>query len=313
MDQKQENKDKGARAWWVNCAAAHDGSYREDKELAAIDAMEDCIGRVDEQGTAIRRLITRFEACYHEADKEAERIAEAIGAGRCPVESNERPPGRKRELENCHRILSRWCEDPDARGIDLDVGGVAADELAGFIGRPSDLKIWQVRRIVERVGEALDSARSYHTMELDVEGYGEPAAQPAGEHYKDDAEFLKQTRGTIIHYREDGREAEISLAMAVDLLMPCHWDFAGQLGIILRAVGGDLHPGAALAYCAVNVRLSPLCPRLRIISNTLRSFWKGGLGQDTDAGILALLGAQNPVKRWLAASLDKTIRLQLDS
>ena len=313
MHQKEEKQDKGARAWWVNCAAAHDGSFREDKELAAIDAMEDGIGRLDEQTTAIRRLITRFEACYHEADKEAERIAEAIGAGRCPPESKERPPERKRELENCHRILSRWCEDPDVRGMELDVGGVAADELVGFIGRASPLKIWQVQRIVERVGEALDPGRSYHTMELDVEGYGEPAAQPAGEHYKDNAEFLKQTRGTIIHYTEDGREAEISLAMAVDLLMPCHWDFVGYLVIILRAVGGDLHPAAPLAYCAMNVGLSPLCPRLRTISSTLGVFWKGESSEDTDSRILACLGVQNPVKRWLAASLAKTIRLQLDS
>jgi hypothetical protein len=33
---------------------------------------------------------------------------------------------------------------------------------------------------------------------------------------------------------------------------------------------------------------------------------------DIDRRVLASLGAAAPVKRWLAASLDKTIRLQLE-
>jgi hypothetical protein len=44
--------------------------------------MEDAIAPLDEQTTRIRELITRFESCYHEADKEAERIIRAIGDGR---------------------------------------------------------------------------------------------------------------------------------------------------------------------------------------------------------------------------------------
>jgi hypothetical protein len=151
-------------------------------------------------------------------------------------------------------------------------------------------------------------------MALDMGDYGEPGANPAGEHYKDDATFLEQTRQTIIHDIVDGRKARITLAMAVDLLMPCHWDFVGALVIILRAIGGDLHPEQPFTCCARNLNLSPLCDRTRTISNTLGAFWRNEKpAEDTDPDVLASLGRATPVKRWLAASLDKTIRLQLEA
>jgi hypothetical protein len=94
--------------------------------------------------------------------------------------------------------------------------------------------------------------------------------------------------------------------------MPCHWDLAGSLTTILKAIGNDLHPDKPFACCARNIKLSPLCERLRIISNTLGVFWKSQeTNQNIDREILAALGEVTPPKCWLAASLDKTIRLQL--
>ena len=50
-----------------------------------------------------------------------------------------------------------------------------------------------------------------------------------------------------------------------------------------------------------------------MISNTLGAFWKSEeTAEQIDADLLALLGTATPAKRWLAASLDKTIRSQLD-
>jgi hypothetical protein len=300
------------RSCWQNCCALDDERFLEDRELAAIDAMEDSISPLDEETVRIRQLITRFESCYHEADKEAGRIAEAIGAGRCPEESSERPPKRKEELENSRHILSRWCKDAAIRGISMDVGGVSAGELLSYIGQPSPLKIWQVERIVDKVSQALDPNYQYHNLALDLGDYGEAGAKPAGEYYKEDAGFLEQTKKAIIHDMVDGREGRVSLAMAIDLLMPCHWDFVGGLVIILKAIGGDLHPERPFACCARNLKLSPLCDRLRAISDTLGGFWKSEkTGDGIDRKVLASLGAATPVKRWLAASLDKTIRVQL--
>jgi hypothetical protein len=49
-----------------------------------------------------------------------------------------------------------------------------------------------------------------------------------------------------------------------------------------------------------------------MISDTLNVFWRGETTTgDIDRCVLASLGAPTPVKRWLAASLDKTIRLHL--
>ncbi|MHC4720840.1 MAG: hypothetical protein ACYSYT_10245, partial [Planctomycetota bacterium] len=63
-----------------------------------------------------------------------------------------------------------------------------------------------------------------------------------------------------------------------------------------------------------NLKLSPLRDRMRTISNTLGAFWnKKQTDQIIDADILACLGEVTEVKRWLAASLDKTIRLQLEA
>lgn len=289
-----------------------DKSFLEDKELLAIDAMEDSIAPLDDQTKAIRQLITRFEACYHEADKEAEYIIQSIAAGHCLEQSQERPPKRKKELQNARHILSQWCKNPAIKGINLDVGGIGADELLSYIGKPSPLKIWQVERIVDKVTEALDPNCPYHRLALDLGDYGEPGAVSAGERYKDSSAFLEQTKQTIIHDTLDGRKSEVSLAMAIDLLEPCHWDFVGSLVTILKAIGGDLRSGKPLALCQRNIKLSPLCDRLRTISNTLRAFWKDKkTTEDIDRNLLTTLGKATPVKRWLAASLDKTIRLHL--
>jgi hypothetical protein len=295
----------GPREWWQNCAGA-------DEELCAIDAMEDAIAPLDEPTTEIRRLITGFEACYHEAEKEAEFIVAAIGAGCCPQRSNERPPQRKKELEHARHILSVWCENPDTARTEPEVGGIRAEDLRHFLGKPNPLKLWQVARVVDRVSHALDPDYPYHNLVLSVGDHGEPGAGVAGEHYANHTDFLRQTRETIIHDTADDHQSKVSLAFAIDLLMPCGWDFAGCLVTILKAIGGDLHPQRPLACCARNIKLSPLCARLATISKTLGGFWKKEMWtEDVDRHVLGLLGTPTPVKRWLAASLDKTIRLHL--
>ncbi len=294
------------KSCWQNCSGT------DDEEVRLIDAMEDSLGVLDEETIQIRRLITLFEACYHEADKEAEFIAAAIGPGHCPPRSNQRPPQRQRELENARQILSTWCRNSTFQGIDGVVGGLRPEEVSGFLGEPNRLKVWQVTRIVDRINHALDPGHPYHNLILSVGDYGEPSTGDAREHHEDDAVFLQQTRETIIHDTAGGGGSKISLAYAIDLLMPCGWDFVGSLVTSLKAIGGELHAQRPLACCARNIQLSPLCGRLRTISGTLNVFWKGPMRENVDRQILTSLGAPTPVKSWLAASLDKTIRLHLE-
>lgn len=306
---EQSNINEGTcRTCWQNCGV------QADPEMLDIDKMEDAIAPLDEQTVRIRELITRFESCYHQADKQAALIARAIGAGRCPEESKERPPERKKDLASSRLILSRWCENPSVRGMNINVGKIRADELLSYIGKTSPLKIWQVQRIVDKIGSALEPDRPYHNLALGLGDYGETGAKIAGEFYKNDAAFLERTKVAVIHDTVDGQKAKISLAMAIDLLMPCHWDFAGALVTILKAIGGELSPRRPYACCARNLRLSPLYDRLAIISNTFGTFWKDEKpGESIDPGILASLGRATDVKRWLAASMDKTMRLQLQA
>jgi hypothetical protein len=307
------NKES-CRPWWQNCGAFYDESLLSDKEILAIDAMEEAIEPLDEETTKIRGLITGLEPCYHEVDIEAERIIKAIGCGQCPAESNERPPQRKKELEDCYQILARWCEDTSVKEIDSELGGISAEKLLSYIGQRNPLKVWQVERMVDKITEALDRSRAYHMMVLDLGDYGEPGARPVGDHYKDAAEFLEQTKETIIHDTVDGREAKMSLAMAIDMLEPCNWDFVGGIVTLLKAIGGELHPERPYVCHQRNLKLNPLCDRMRTISNTLGAFWKEELTEEIiDTEILVYLGEVTEVKRWLAASLDKTIRLQLEA
>jgi hypothetical protein len=302
---------KELREVWVNCIGPDDTSYLGDEELAIIDAMEDSIAPLDKETTGIRGLITRFESCYHEADKEAEHIVKAIGAGRRPAESNERPAKRKRELENCRDILRAWCDGENNKVKGVNVGVVSAEELFDFIGERTALKVWQVERIVDRVSQPLDPKRIYHTIYLDMRDYGVAEAEAPGEHYKEHSEFLKQTIETIILDTVDGSPGKISMALAIDLLQPCNWNFVNNVIVILKAVGGNIHPDKPFACCSRNLNLSPLRNRLKIISDTLRVYWKSKeLQENADPGILTLLGKKADAKRWLAASLDKTIRLQ---
>ena len=104
----------------------------------------------------------------------------------------------------------------------------------------------------------------------------------------------------------------MSLATAIDLLMACNWNFVRNLEIVLSAIGGNLEPSSQLALCARNVRLAPVCDRMVEVAKTLQGFSTGSESDEgADEEILISLGPPTDAKKWLAASLDKTIRLQL--
>ncbi len=299
------------RSCWQNCGGLDDKRLLEDEEILAIDAMEDSVTPLDDNTVHIRGLITRFESCYHEADKEAQMIIQAIGSGQPPVESKERPPQRKRELQNSLDILLAWCEGKSVKCTELDVGGIPAKELLSFIGESTPLKMWQVQRVIEKLKQALDPSNPYYVMTFDLAEAGGPGAVKDEDYYNDQSDFFDQTTATMINYTLDGKKSQMSLAMAIDLFRPCNWNYVGNLVIILKAIAGDLHPDKPFAPCSLNAELTPLRGRLITISSTLKVFCEGGEKEkDIDDEILSLLGAKTAVKLWLAASLDKTIRLQ---
>ncbi len=85
-----------------------------------------------------------------------------------------------------------------------------------------------------------------------------------------------------------------------------------NLEIVLEVIGGRLNPQKPFVVCGFNITLSPVYGRMKIVSRTLRVFCGGTEpNKEVDRELLMLLGESTEVKKWLACSLDKTIRLQL--
>jgi len=83
--------------------------------------------------------------------------------------------------------------------------------------------------------------------------------------------------------------------------------------MVLEAIGGRLNTEKPFAACGRNIALLPIRCRMEIVSNSLKAFCgTPESNREIDRDLLALLGKPTEVKKWLAASLDKTIRLQLN-
>jgi hypothetical protein len=221
--------------------------------------------------------------------------------------------------QNACAALSAWCAGCPSTKVDLPVDTIPASQLLACLGERSLLKEWQVQRVIEKIRSVLhwprscdDPAAQYEWLLLSAGEYEFAYLNQCPEHYKEHEDLWRTTVRTIIHDTENGDEADLSLALAIDMLWPCHWRFVENLRIVLDAIGGKLNPEKPFAACGRNITLLPILRRMEIVSNTLRVFCGDPeSGQEVDRDVLVLLGKPTEVKKWLAASLDKTIRLQM--
>ena len=138
-------------------------------------------------------------------------------------------------------------------------------------------------------------------------------APSAPAHYKEHEDFWRAAVRTIIHDTENGDRATLSLGLAIDMLWPCHWRFIENLQIVLEAIGGRLKRRDRSQHVAGTLGCCPSVTGMGVVSRTLMTFCgHTEAGGDVDPRLLSLLGQPTAERRWLAASLDKTIRLQLD-
>ncbi len=172
----------------------------------------------------------------------------------------------------------------------------------------------KIRSLIDWPRPDDDPAAQYVWLLLSGTDYDPACCSRCPEHYREHEDFWLTTARTMIHDNVDGEPAELSLGLAIDMLWPCRWRFVANLRIVLDAIGGHLHPAEPFAACGRNIALVPNRNRMQAISRTLQVFC-GDAPSDHTANpqLLALLGEPTPVKRWLAASLGKTIRLQLDA
>ena len=306
------------RSWWRNCA------LEPDSEILAIDALEDRITPLAPDVSKIRELISSLELCHHKADRWVTNIIEAIGVGKTQKGLGTRPAGRLHPAEkvwqNACAALSLWSSGCPSPKVDLLIDTVPASRLLAGLGDPSPLKLWQVQRVIEKIRSVIHWSQSsdepeekYVWILLGGGEYELDYRKECPDQYKEHEDFWLKTVRTIIHDTENGDAAELSLGLAIDMLWPCHWRFVTNLQIVLEAIGGKLHPDKPFAACGRNINLSPIHDRMKIVSNTLR-FFIGELemNKEIDKDLLVRLGKPGADNRWLAASLDKTIRFQLN-
>jgi hypothetical protein len=285
--------------------------------------MEDGISPLPSSPARIRELISSLELCHHKAARWVDNIIEAIATGQTAKGLGTRSIGQshpvERSWQNSCAVLSAWCAGCPVSQTDLSIREDPASQYLARLGQRTDLKEWQVQRVVERIHSFINWPWSREDPSADYVGILESGGEYESRHrtecpdrYKEHEDFWLTTVQTTIHDVVDGKEAELSLGVAIDMLMPCHWNFAANLEIVLMAIGGNLESGEPYSACGRNIDLSPIRGRMKTISNTLRAFYgTSSPDEETDPKMLSQLGAATGVKKWLAASLDKTIRLQL--
>ena len=305
------------RLWWRNCA------IEADREIREIDAMEDQITPLSANASRVRELISAFELCHHKAERWVFNIIEAIGSGDTEKGLGTRRVGQTHPVERvCHNAceaLSAWCGGCPANSVDLSIGAARACDLLACIGERSALREWQVQRVIERIRSHIHWSPSPESLStqyvfLLLEGgeYESAFRTKCPEYYREHEESWQATVRTIIRDTADGNRQRLSLGIAIDMLQPCHWRFTKNLQIVLEAIGGHLNPKEPFAACGRNIELSPLRDRMEAVSNALRAFCgDDDSDENVDSEILSLLGEPTELKKWLAASLNKTISLQL--
>jgi hypothetical protein len=308
---------KSLRSWWRNCAVD------ADPEIQAIDEIEDRMVPLDPNISKIRDLISALEVCHHKADRWVDNILEAIGTGKTQKGLGTRPPTQQHPIEkiwhNACAALQAWCAGCPITEVDLIIDNMPASRLLSGLGDRSPLKEWQAQRVIDKIRSVIhwqqsdvDPSSHYEWLLLSGGEYEAFYRSDCPQHYKEHEDFWLKTVKTIIRDTVNGEQAELSLGLAIDMLWPCHWDFAANLQLVLAAIGGELNPERPFTACGRNIDIVPNRERLEVISRTLNSFCGDSKTEsEIDREILIQLGEPDEGKKWLAASLDKTIRLQL--
>ena len=306
------------RSWWRNCA------LHTDSEIMAIDRMEDHIAPIGANVLKTRELISSLELCHHKAERWVYNIIEAIGAGQTTKGGGTHPLGQQHPgiivWRNTCAALSAWCAGCPSTKLDLSIETIPASQLLACLGVRSPLKEWQVQRVVDKIRSVIHWSRSdnepaaaYVGMLLSASEHEAAYLNQCPEYYKEHEDFWLTTVRTSIHDTENGGQADLSLAIAIDLLFPCHWKFLENLQIVLEAIGGRLNPDKPFAACGRNITLIPIRQRMETISKTLKVFCGTPESDlEVDRDLLVRLGKPTEEKKWLAASLGKTIKLQLN-
>ena len=306
--------------WWDNCGTT-------DRETAELDRVEDSLAPLAENVRRTRALIGGIEMCHHKAERWVERIIDAIGSGQPGGGLGTRPPDRHHPIESSWTAacdaLSAWRDGRISPQEERAAGSERFMNMTSALGEPGELKRWQVSRVEHRVRSHIGWPGNdrYPFMVQPLTSDLAAAVCPA--EYKDDEEFWRATVDTILRERSENLDkdgfiasegylesADISLAIAIDMLWPCNWNFELNLYTILEAIGGQTVLSRPFAACARNIRRAPVLYDMERLCHTLDSYGAEE-GRGEVPPVHRRLGGVTPEKKWLTDSLAKTIRMQL--
>jgi hypothetical protein len=301
------------REHWQNCA------IQSDPEIRIIDRMEDAITPLHPSIREIRALISHFELCHHKAERWIENIIQAIGSGETDkgMGAGRKAGDHPAEMfwKGVCRELEDWCKGYSLARPDTPKDEASIVPALSGLGKQDALKVWQVRRVIEKIQSVIggDETHPYVWLLLGGGEYESFYVEECPAPYRPRKDCWTKTARTIIHDTVDGVQATLSLALAIDMLWPCHWRFRQNLNIVLNAIGGDLIPVSPFAACGRNIGLIPFREKMHSITDMLALYGKPeGKGPDPDIPLFGILGEPTLEKLWLAASLEKTIRLQMN-
>jgi len=283
------------RSWWRNL-----GEYR-DAEIERIDAMEDALGVLLEDARTIRQLIASLEMCHHKAKRRVANLLQAIGEGRT-AKGPRLPKGEPLRPEQVRwralaDVLDLWVTQvPHEDALDeLPHHAAAIRDFYHRLGEFSSLKAWQIEHIRLRILDHVFPFVHYKSIERD-----EP-----------DSDSRRQTLAQrLVTSGPPGAKTDFSLAGAIDNTVPCNWNFEANLRLVLSTIGGNGEMSGIWAAHGCNLRFNPLREEMMALAAALGDF-VADRSPGERAPLVEPLGDPAPLKKWLAASLAKTIRVEM--
>lgn len=271
--------EKRIAEWWE--APGVDGRESFDEEILYLNSLLEEIS-LPRWAVLVRDLMPRwgFEPCSHRFLVGLEQVLGMIGEGRVGA-----------RVGGCADI-------PLSVYQDLEVLGTALVQWAKNGGGPDPLASWLGSHTPERA----ETARVFGEVALAV-GQGPAALDEATERWAERAQF------PLARALVDGDESPLPLLFR----HACAYNFQWSLERLVRGIGkGELPP---TLVCKDALQLAPKLdparlPLLRSVALAV-THWlqahppKAGL----EMRIYAMLGPRDGVRRWLVASLYKTLKL----
>jgi hypothetical protein len=301
---------------WRNC-----DFETSDAEIARIDALEKRL-RTEEHNQAlkIRRLITSFEACHHNSLRWAERIAQAIAEGVIPPTS-----GRKRSAHpvsiahlNLREFLINIADDDMEEHHHGEIPGIDTKSVVESFRNLPQRKRWLITLILDNLEKHLYDAglipamrtednRMFAGANLDVE-----KEEEASVYFLGYAVYYRYYKDMVIRMVDDMHPSEkerwVPLLLAVQFANPCSVNYFQFVSVLLDMLGGKEDLEFPFPFCGHYSKSQYLA-----IRKTIRAYqsFLARDGDTGDAGLFGRLDDEDLSRRWLAASFEKTLRLQL--